>query len=153
LNLIRVMPAKGQDANVQTSVIIARLIGPLFATIGVGMLTNTDTYRQIGAQYLTNPAIIYFSGLFVLLIGLAILNAHNAWTRDWRSVITFSGWFMTVIGVWRIIAPQFIPFVAGAILANHNFFVGLGIVLLTFGGFITFKGYVSAGHMETERQQ
>jgi hypothetical protein len=141
LNLIRVMPAKGQDA-VQASFLIARLIGPLFGTIGVGMLTNTETYRQIGQQYLAIPAIIYLSGIIVLLIGLAILNAHSAWTPDWRSAITLIGWFLTVMGVWRIIAPKFIPFVGGAILANQNFFVGLGIVLLTLGAFITYKGYM-----------
>ena len=37
----------------QTSIIIARLIGPLFATIGGGMLTHTDTCRQIGQQLLS----------------------------------------------------------------------------------------------------
>ena len=134
------MPAKGQDA-VQISILIARLIGPLFATIGVGMLTNAETYRQIAQQYLTNPAIIYFSGIMILLIGLTILNFHSAWTRDWRSAVTFIGWLMTVIGVWRIIAPQFIPFVAGAILANQHFFVALGTLLLTLGGYVTYKGY------------
>lgn len=125
----------------QTSLIIARLIGPLFATIGVGMLTNTGVYRQIAQQYLENPAFIYLSGIVVLLIGLAILNAHSAWTPDWRSTVTFIGWFLTVVGVWRIIAPQFIPFVAGAILANQHFFIGLGVCLLTLGGFVTYKGY------------
>jgi uncharacterized membrane protein len=138
---------------VQTSIIIARLIGPLFATIGLGMLTNTETYRQIAQQYLTNPAIIYFSGILILLIGLAILNAHSAWTRDWRSAITFIGWFMTVIGVWRIIAPQLIPFAAGAITANHNFFAGMGIVMLTLGGFVTYRGYVSPTMPETETRR
>jgi uncharacterized membrane protein len=135
------MPAKGQDA-VQTSLIIARLVGPLFATIGVGMLTNTETYRQIAQQYLTNPAIIYFSGIVVLLIGLAILNFHSAWTRDWRSAVTFIGWLMTVVSVWRIIAPQFIPFVAGAVIANKHFFVAFGVMLVTLGGFVTYKGYM-----------
>jgi hypothetical protein len=134
------MPAKGQDA-VQASIIIARLVGPLFATIGVGMLTNTGTYRRIGEQYLTNPAIIYFSGVMLLLIGLGILNVHNAWTRDWRSCITFIGWLMTVVGVWRIIAPQFVPFVAGAVTANKHFFIAFGVFMLTLGGFVTYKGY------------
>ena len=43
--------------------------------------------------------------------------------------------------LWRLIAPQFVPFVGGAILSNHNFFVGAGAVLVTLGGFITYKGY------------
>jgi hypothetical protein len=127
----------------QNSLVIARLIGPLFSTIGIGMLVNTDTYRQIGQQFLGSYAIIYLSGLVVLLIGLSILNAHSNWTADWRSTITAVGWVLTLAGVWRIIAPQFVPFVGGAILSNHNFFVGAGIVLLALGGFITFKGYMT----------
>ena len=125
----------------RSSIIIARLIGPLFATIGVGMLTNTDTYRQIGQQFLSTYAIIYLSGVILLLMGLTILNVHQRWTRDWRSVITAVGWVFTVAGVWRLIAPQFVPFVGSAILANHNFFVGAGAVLIALGGFITYKGY------------
>jgi hypothetical protein len=126
---------------VPISVIIARLVGPLFATVGVGMLTNTETYRQIAQQYLSNPAIIYFSGVLILLIGLAILNSYNAWTRDWRSTITFIGWLMTVVGVWRIIAPQFIPFVAGTVIGNKLFFITFGVIMLTLGGVVTYKGY------------
>jgi hypothetical protein len=127
----------------QSSIIIARLVGPLFTTIGVGMLTNTATYRVIGQQFLSTYAIIYLSGIFVLSIGLAILNAHSEWTADWRSVVTAVGWILTVAGVWRIIAPQFVPFVGTAILANPNFFVGAGIVLLALGGLLTFKGYMA----------
>ena len=125
----------------QASIVIARLIGPLFGAIGVGMLTNTDTYRQIGQQFLSTYAIIYLSGIFLLLMGLTILNVHPRWTSDWRSVITAVGWVFTVAGVWRLIAPQFVPFIGGAILANHNFFVGAGAVLIALGGFITYKGY------------
>jgi hypothetical protein len=125
----------------QVPIFIARLIGPLYATIGVGMLTNIETYQTIGKQYLTIPALIYFSGVLILLIGLFILNAYNAWTRDWRSTITFIGWLMTVVGVWRIIAPQFIPFVAGTVIGNKHFFVAFGVCMLALGGFVTYKGY------------
>jgi hypothetical protein len=126
----------------QASHIIARLLGPLLATVGIGMLTNTETYRVIGQQFLSSYAIIYLSGLIILTFGLAILNVHSAWTRDWRSVITLLGWIFITAGVWRIIAPQFVPFVGGAILSNYGFFTGAGVVLLALGGFITFKGYV-----------
>lgn len=129
--------------SLQSSHIIARLLGPVLATVGIGMLTNTETYRVIGQQYLTTYAIIYLSGIMVLCFGLAILNVHNIWPRDWRSVITAIGWIFTTAGVWRIIAPQFVPFVGGAILANAGFFTGAGVVLLALGGFISFKGYVT----------
>jgi hypothetical protein len=120
---------------------IARLAGPLLAVVGVGMLTNGATYRVMAGQFLAAYPFIYFSGILALAAGLAILNAHHRWAPDWRSVITALGWVATGVGAFRIIAPQFTAFVAGAIVAHNGFFVGAGIVLVTLGGYVTFKGY------------
>jgi hypothetical protein len=122
---------------------IARLTGPVFAAIGVGMLANQATYREMAAQFLAAYPFIYFSGVAVLIAGLMILNSHNIWTRDWRSVVTALGWAMTMIGVYRIIAPQFVNFVGTAVVVHEYFFTGLGIVLLALGSFLMFKGYAA----------
>ena len=122
---------------------IARLVGPVLVMIGVGMLANGPTYRVMAAQFLAGLPFIYFSGVLMLVAGLAILNAHPHWTSDWRSVVTAIGWILTCVGAFRIIAPQFANFIATAIVANGGFFTGTGIVLLALGGFVTFKGYVA----------
>ena len=127
----------------QKSLIIARLIGPVLSAIGIGMLVNQPAYREMAAQFLGGLPFIYFSGILGLVAGLYILNVHNVWTSDWRSAVTAVGWFLTCVGAFRIIAPQFSSFVGSAIVANGGFFVGAGIVLLTLGGFITFKGYMA----------
>lgn len=137
------MPAKGQDTPMQKSLTIARLVGPVLAAIGVGMLSNQATYREMAAQFLGGLPFIYFSGILALVAGLYILNVHSAWTPDWRSTVTMIGWVLTCVGAFRIIAPQFANFIASAIIANAGFFTGLGIVLVALGGFITFKGYVA----------
>ncbi len=136
------MPAKGQDAMRNAST-IARLIGPVLTVVGVGMLSNTGTYRALAGQFLDSYPLIYLSGVLALLAGLAILNAHHDWTPDWRSLITALGWLMTAAGTFRILAPQFVTFVGRDILMHGGFFIGAGIVLLALGGFITFKGYVA----------
>jgi uncharacterized integral membrane protein len=152
LNLIRVMPAKGQD--MQKSQQIARLIGPVLCTIGIAMLINPEAYRHIAEEFLATPAFIYVTGVLLLAAGLAILNAHPLWTADWRSLVTLAGWIGTIAGVWRILAPNFVPFVGAAIIAHQNFFIGLGGVLVALGGFLSFKGYVSAADAaEMETQQ
>ena len=127
----------------QKSRTIARLVGPLLAAIGVGMLSNQATYREMAAQFLSGLPFIYFSGILALVAGLYILNVHSAWTPDWRSIVTMTGWVLTCVGAFRIIAPQFANFIASAVIANAGFFTGLGIVLVALGGFITFKGYVA----------
>ena len=60
------------------------------ATVGIGMLTNQAVYREMAEQFLASFPFIYITGVLALVSGLAILNAHNAWTRDWRSTITAS---------------------------------------------------------------
>jgi hypothetical protein len=143
LNLIRVMPAKGQDTSMHTSLNIASLVGPVLCAIGIGMLANQATYRDMAAQFLAGLPFIYFSGVLMVVAGLAILNVHNVWTPDWRSAVTVIGWVLTGVGAFRIIAPQFANFLASGIIASAGFFTGLGIVLVGLGGFITFKGYVA----------
>ena len=126
-----------------SSLNIARLVGPVLSAIGIGMLANQETYREMATQFLGGLPFIYFSGVLMLVAGLAILNRHNVWTRDWRSSVTAIGWVLTGVGTFRIIAPQFANFIASAIIANAGFFTGLGIFLIAVGGFVTFKGYVA----------
>jgi hypothetical protein len=127
----------------QTSQFIARLTGPVFCAIGIGLLSNQTTYREMAGQFLAGYPFIYFSGILALVGGLAILNAHHDWTRDWRSLITLMGWTMSIVGVYRIIAPQFVNFIGTGVVAHSGFFTGAGIVMLALGSFLTFKGYAA----------
>ena len=127
----------------QKSLIIARLVGPVLSAIGIGMLVNQPSYREMASQFFGGLPFIYFSGILALTGGLYILNVHNLWTPDWRVVITAVGLILTCVGAFRIIAPQFATFIATAMIASPGFFTGLGIFLVAVGGFITFKGYVA----------
>jgi|SRR5665213_460439 len=127
----------------QTSQTVARFVGPVFCAIGIGMLANQATFREMAGQFVGGYPFIYFSGILALTGGLAILNAHSDWTHDWRSLITALGWLMIFGGFFRIIAPQLVAFLGGGLLAHHYFLYGAGIVLLALGGFITFKGYAA----------
>jgi hypothetical protein len=127
----------------RSSILLARLIGPVLSVIGIGMLANGAVYRQMAGQFIHGYPFIYFSGILMLVAGLAILNSHHDWTADWRSLITAIGWILSGVGTFRLIAPQFPAFVAGSIIAHGGFFIGAGVVLLALGGFITFKGYVA----------
>ena len=127
----------------EKSATIARLMGPVLCAIGVGMLANQAAYREMAAQFLTGLPFVYFSGILALVAGLYILNVHNFWTPDWRSAVTAIGWVLTCVGAFRIIAPQFATFIATSIITNAGFFTGLGVFLLAFGGYITFRGYAA----------
>src|SRR5271169_3936420 len=102
----------------QTSQAIARVVGPVFCAIGTGMLASGPVYRDMAQQFVSGYPFIYFSGVLLLVAGLTVLNVHHAWTPDWRSSITALGWVFTGIGSFRIIAPNFVSFIGGALITS-----------------------------------
>ena len=117
----------------QTSQTIARLIGPVFCAIGIGMLANQAGLSRHGRAVHRPPTPSSTSpACWLLVAGLAILNAHNAWTNDWRSLITALGWVFT--GIRRLLPHHRAAIrrllVGGAARAAADFSTGAGIVLL-----------------------
>jgi uncharacterized membrane protein len=65
---------------VQTSVLIAKLIGPVLVVAGLTALVNPKALQEIGREVLASRALIFIAGFLALLGGLAIVNTHNIWT-------------------------------------------------------------------------
>ena len=132
-----------------SSIVIARIAGPTLAAIGLGLTVNYQTYRQIATQIVTNLPLIYFSGVLLLGGGLAILNYHSRWTRDWRSIITALGWLMTLSGAFRIFAPQLASYVAtSATIGNPVFLMSAGFIFIFLGSYITYMAYTAPSESE-----
>lgn len=89
------------------------------------------------------PGILfYLSGLLALLSGLAIVNLHNTWRADWRVIVTFLGWLMTIGGVIRIAAPQVAIAIGSTIYSGRASTIVAALIVGTLGVFLSFKGYV-----------
>jgi hypothetical protein len=141
LNLIRVMPAKGQESAMQAAVLIARLAGPIFVAIGIGMLLNEPVYAAMIAEAVQSHILIYLSGLLSLAAGLAVLSAYRAWSADWRVIVTILGWLLTVGGVVRIVLPQVPATLAPRIYSGPMAFIIVAVIALAVGGYLSFEGY------------
>ena len=74
------------------SIFIARILGPVLLIIGIGLLLEGDSFRAMAGEFLRDQGLIYVTGILTLAAGLAILNVHHVWTRDWRVLITIFGW-------------------------------------------------------------
>jgi hypothetical protein len=130
----------------ERSVFLAKLIGPLFLTIALGLLLNQNTYWGMIDEVIRHPTpignmLIYLSGLLSMLAGLAMVNVHPLWTRDWRVLITIIGWLMLIGGIVRIALPDIGMKVGSKLYASPTTLVIVAIISLGLGGFLTFKGY------------
>ena len=123
------------------SVFLARLIGPLFIAIGLGMLVNREIYQAMIDEFVRSTVLVDLSGCLSLLGGLAIVNTHPSWTRDWRVIITVLGWLMSIGGVVRIILPRVAVMLGTTIYATQAAVIFVAIVAIALGGFLSFRGY------------
>jgi hypothetical protein len=127
--------------NVPPATLIARLIGPLFAAVGVGMIVNATFYATAVGEGAHSPVLIAISGIATLLAGLAILNAHHAWTADWRVLVTLIGWLFIIVGLLRLILPKFVETAAPAVYSGPAAEMVAGAIILVVGAILSFASY------------
>lgn len=118
---------------------IAKLLGPALIGITVTEWMNLDVFTAaIGPSFAPH---VYLNGTLIFIAGLALLRAHNVWTRRWPVLITLVGWFALVAGLGRMAAPL------SAQQAGRSGLVVYGslVVLLAIGIVLTFQGYGRSG--------
>ena len=85
------------------------------------------------------PPVVYLSGTLMFVGGLAIVRAHNRWVRDWTVLVTLSGWFFLLLGLFRMFAAS--AYMRSAASTSATTFMFLEGVLGLLGLIITFQAY------------
>jgi hypothetical protein len=124
-----------------TSIFLARLIGPVFLAGGAGVLLNAAAYRALALEFIGSHALIYLSGLLTMSAGMAVILTHNVWAADWRVLITVIGWLATIGGALRIVSPRAVEQIGRAMLGNRTALTIGGAVWLALGALLCFFGY------------
>jgi uncharacterized membrane protein len=126
----------------QTSVFLAKLIGPFLAIVGLSVLINADAFRRIVKDFLKSPGLVFLSGMLTVPPGLAIVLTHNVWVANWPVLVTLVGWLALTTGAIRVATPAGVIKTAKKVTANKNFpYIG-GSVWLALGALLCFFGYV-----------
>lgn len=125
------------------SKLIAGLIGPLLAAMGVAMLINRNLFPIMIGELARNVGLIFLSGILMLLAGVAIVRVHNVWTGGWRILVTVIGWLAIVSGLVRMWFPQGAAPIAESIGGNAAALLLAGLVVLAVGAFLSYKAYAS----------
>ena len=114
---------------------IAALVGPTI----VAMVLSEFPLVQPHLYDLQIPPVVYLSGALMFVGGLAIVRAHNRWQRDWTLLVTLTGWFFLVLGLFRMFAAS--AYQRSSAKAGAMFFMMLEGILLVLGLIMTFQGY------------
>src|SRR5215471_6666286 len=117
----------------------SKRIGGILGPTIVVMLLSEFPFVQPHLYDAQTPPVVYLSGVLMFVAGLAIVRAHNHWATDWTVLVTLSGWFFLVLGLFRMFASSL--YQRGSENANTLVLMGLESVLLVIGLIITVKAY------------
>ena len=114
---------------------IAGLLGPTLIPLSITEWMNLGVFTAaIGPSF--GPHV-YLNGTLLFVAGLAIVRAHNYWTRGWPVLITLVGWMAMLGGLSRMAGP-----VAAQEAGRHPSVLYASLVaLLVIGAVLTFKAY------------
>lgn len=90
----------------ETSIFLAKLLGPYLIIIGAGVLFNIKYYQGMMEGFTENSVLIYLGAIMALIFGLLIVLFHNVWVWNWPVIITIFGWMGLVKGIWLIFFPK-----------------------------------------------
>jgi hypothetical protein len=111
---------------------LAGLIGPVLGVVGASEALNLHIWAT------NNAPLTYLNGVLLFVAGLAIVRAHNLWTRSWPILITLTGWYVILIGLFRMFAPE----VQQGLQNTPAIAVYLiNMVMLATGLLLSFKAY------------
>jgi hypothetical protein len=126
----------------ETSIFIARLLGPPLLLAGLSLIAHQSFYRSVAENVRNAPALLYMIGMLRLLAGLAIVLVHNVWVADWRVLITLIGWIALVRGVLILAAPEAVIGMTRSFLEREGMLALLAAVAIVLGGALCFFGYL-----------
>jgi predicted lysophospholipase L1 biosynthesis ABC-type transport system permease subunit len=129
----------------KTSIMIARLMGPVLLAMGLGMALGLglegDGYAGMVHEFVASKPLIFLSGVLVLVAGLAIVNAHNVWEPDWRAIITVLGWLGIVRGIASLLFPVQVQSVGERMVGSHTGLIIGAAITVALGAVLSFMGY------------
>jgi hypothetical protein len=126
-----------------TSLFLARLLGPILVVLAIGLLVRQDSWRAMAKDFVTNRPLLFLSGFLTLLGGLALVNTHNVWEGGWPVIITILGWLGVIGGTARMLFPDTVVGVSEKMLGNKTYLTVGGVGEGLLGLWLCYVGYLA----------
>lgn len=123
-----------------TSLLLAQIMGIVFATVGVGMALNMGNMNKLFNDMLKSPGLLYFAGVLNLVLGSLVVLTHNVWTGGWVVLVTIIGWMALVKGFMWIVFPEQQIKMAKSVMTESGVKLAT-LVTLILGVYLLYVGF------------
>lgn len=124
------------------SVLLAKIWGIALIILASAYIVNQKEYTKKLSSFAKSP-LLFFTGIFAILLGVIHVVIHNVWTSDWRLLITLLGWIMLLKGIVRLFFPGFVV----TFLKKRSFqpwYIPVVVFLLMIGVYLMFIGFFAS---------
>jgi len=118
---------------------LAEVWGISIVAISLALLIKEKHLKHLFVK-IENEDNLFLWGFITLLIGIAMVLAHNIWVQNWQVIITILGWLSLLKGLTLLFLPEMMkrcakkmenaPFLPFALVIAV--FIGLAITYLGF---------------------
>ena len=119
---------------------LTQLFGLYFLVMGIVLVVRHKTLSQIINNFLADEALMFFAGIFVLLLGLSLVLVHNSWGTGIEWVITLIAWLTLLKGIFYLLFPSVIISISKW-FSSRGMFVYGGIFAILIGLYLTSQGF------------
>jgi hypothetical protein len=99
---------------------MARIVGPYLVLIGAALFARHDTLPALLSAFMQDVPLVFATGAFTLMAGLAIIAAHHHWNSAAAIVISLIGVAATLKGASLMIAPDLGAEMTAAVVQMPN---------------------------------
>ena len=90
----------------ETSILIAKIIGVIYFSFGIGIVFNKKYYSKTIKHLLDDSTYLVLGGFLAIVFGLIIIEFHNNWAENWTVIITVIGWGALLKGILLLAFPK-----------------------------------------------
>lgn len=102
--------------------------------VGTSLVLRPRIWINAAIGVATHPLAPLLTGLYALLVGLAIVILHNVWTTDTRVLVTAIGWISVALGVVFLIIPESYAWMLRRLPMTPGLVALRGVVRIALGG-------------------
>lgn len=120
---------------------IFQVFSLVYISVGIGMVINPEFYKNMFADFVERPAVLYLGGVTALVVGYLLVAFHNTWTADLSVIITVLGWMALVKGVVIFVCPKHMIRLMKGLVEKKNFMKIEAIVAIVAGVVFVWLGF------------
>jgi len=124
----------------ELSLFLAKFLGLYLMVLSALCALRMKVFEEVKESFLAQRALIFFSGLIALAVGIAIVVSHSVWEPGWRCAITVIGYVSVAKGIIRIAFPDQLGKIARGALSGSPKWVLFGSAF-AFGAWLAWMGF------------